>query len=142
MARVANGRVTVGLCLGLLAALASVPGCGGQHVVSKDESNPRVLRLTEIYQMAFISTKGNQPRPKSIQDFKTRRRGYPSGVKALESGECVFVWGTYQNPPADRSTAVLAYEKDAPRTGGYAVMLDGTVKTVTPGELKGVKGGT
>jgi hypothetical protein len=136
MARGAAGRAATGFGIGLLALLVGAAGCGGRKVVSRDESNPRVLRLTEIYEMAFMTMKGNQPRPKSLQDFKMMQRGYPHGVKALVSGECVFVWSTYQNPPADKAKAVLAYEKKAPKEGGYAVTLDGTVKTWTADELK------
>jgi hypothetical protein len=118
----------------LLAALTLALGCskGGP---APEDSDPRQLRLKQIFQMSKMSKKGNQPPAKTLEDFRQAEQIFPRGFRALKTGECVFDWAAYANPSA-ASTAVLAYEKDVPGKGGYVVLLNGTVKNMTADEFK------
>jgi hypothetical protein len=116
--------------------LAAQGGCSKS--APSAATSPRVTRLEQIFQMSVMRKKGSQPRAKGIEDFKVAQQSYPEGYQALHSGECVFAWSTYANPPADLSAAVLAYEKAVPKQGGYVVMLDGKVKEMTAEEFKAV----
>ena len=120
---------------GLLALLIIAPGCANRHPATPEDGSPQVVRLREIFRMAQMRKKGNQPRATRVEDFKQAELAYPQGFQALRSGACVFVWGAYADPSADRATTVLAYEKEVPSQGGYVVMLDGTVKTMTAEEF-------
>ena len=115
------------LVLGLLVLLIFTPGCGKKNTLEEDEPLP-VQQLRQISQMALIRGKGSQPRPKQLSDFKPMEPLYQLGYQALQSGDCIFLWSVYQDAPVDRAATVLAYEKDAPTNGGWAVMADGTVK--------------
>jgi hypothetical protein len=126
---------------GLLALLTLAPGCANRNAASPEDGSPQVVRLQEIFRMAQMRKKGNQPPATRIEDFKQAELAYPQGFQALRSGACVFVWGAYTNPSADRATTVLAYEKEVPSQGGYVVMLDGKVKTMTAEEFNAAKPG-
>jgi hypothetical protein len=131
--RTRRGRLWLGFILLLPAFLLVQGGCS--KPAPRGEDSPRVDRLEQIFQMAMIRKKGSQQLPKKIEDFKNAQQSYPLGYQALRGGECVFVWTTYANPPADPSAAVLAYEKGVPKDGGYVVMLDGKVKPMTADEF-------
>src|SRR5947208_9676814 len=104
-----------------LILLLGSSGCSKQKNAGPDEPVP-VQQLREIFHMAQMRTKGSQVRPKQLSDFKQSEQAYPNAYQALRSGECVFLWSAYQNTLADKATTVLAYEKDAPKQGGYVVM--------------------
>jgi hypothetical protein len=117
----------------LLAVLTLAPGCSREAPAAAD---PRVLRLQQLFHMAQIRKKGNQPRPTRLADFKPMEQAYPLAFGALQRGECVLDWRAYADPSAPRATTVLAYEKGVPREGGYVLLLDGTVKNMTAEEFK------
>jgi hypothetical protein len=116
--------------------LAGGVGCSGSGGAPAEQTAPQVVRLKQIYLMAQMRTKGNQTRPKTLNEFKQSEAAYPQGFKALQEGDCVFVWSAYTDSLANPAETVLAYEKDAPNQGGYAVMADGTIKQLTADELK------
>jgi hypothetical protein len=125
--------------IALVVLAGGAPGCSSNSAApSSEEASPQVARLKQIYLMAQMRTKGNQPRPKTLSDFKQSEKAYPEGFKALQDGECVFVWSAYVEPPANPAATILAYEKGAPDKGGYAVMADGTVKQLPAEEFKSV----
>jgi hypothetical protein len=124
--------------LGLLVLLGLGAGCGKKDVQPEGRS-PRLLRLEQIFRMAQMRKKGNQPPATSLQDFAPSAPSYPLAVQALESGECVFVWSAYAAPPASPAMTVLAYEKEVPSQGGYVVTLDGKVKAMSAEEFRAAR---
>jgi hypothetical protein len=60
----------------------------------------------------------------------------PNAWPLIQDGAIVVVWKAGYSPS---STAVLAYEKNAPAGGGKVLLRNGTVKEMTAGEFKAAK---
>jgi hypothetical protein len=102
-----------------LAVLAA--GCGQ----SSNNIEPQERDLSEIFEVyqTYMKAHKQQP-PEKLSDFKNFKRINAAALRSLEEGKYVIVWGVKDR---DAGT-VLAYEKDAPTNGGWAVMADGKVK--------------
>ena len=65
----------------------------------------------------------------------------PIGVMAIRDDEVVVYWGVTLPDTNEVATSdegadtVLAYEKEVPDQGGYVLMVDRTVKQMTPEEF-------
>src|SRR5262249_51008013 len=123
-------KTTLGLCL--MAFPALVMGCG------KASEDPEVSRrkndLVQIYEMYSVTAKNTQKPPKQLSDLnrKAMEPLYPEGMRGLQSGQYIVVWGT---PTSKDSQAVLAYEKDAPQNGGMVLLGDGSMKHMAADQL-------
>lgn len=116
----------------LLPLAVPTLGCGGNKSVGDPEVQRRKSEFAEIYDMYMASVKKNGRPPKQVSDLKQFSGIYPVGLKALQDGQYVAVWGV-----SDKSSnTVLAYEKDAPTQGGAVLMADGNVKTMSADELQ------
>jgi hypothetical protein len=109
--------------LPLFAILAVlIAGCG------RTEQDPNIdsqkIDLETIYEIYSTHVKNYQRPPAASSDLKQYERAYPRLSRILKEGQYVIVWGVNDENP----DTVLAYEKDAPTNGGWAVMADGTVK--------------
>jgi hypothetical protein len=121
----------------VLSAMSLLPiGCSKKEA----ESDPETLRikgeLYDIYDMYTMFTKNNGRPPKQASDLlaKNAEIVHPEGVRALKSGGYVVVWGVSGND----SGTVLAYQKDAPKQGGWVIMADGKPpQQMSADELKG-----
>ena len=60
----------------------------------------------------------------------------PTGFQALESGDCIAVWGAGISDAAGAGSAVLVYDKNVPQQGGYVLMQNGEVKKMTAQEFQ------
>jgi hypothetical protein len=104
----------------VLAVLTT--GCGPTDHASNLEPQEKVL--TEIYGMYRMYTKTHQQPPEKLSDIEqTNPVGSPA-PQLVQEGQYVVVWGVKDK---DAGT-VLAYEKDAPTNGGWALMADGKVQ--------------
>jgi hypothetical protein len=123
-----------------VAALAvAAAGCGSEAPeVGVDQIQGQMLQsLGESYRMYSIARK--QP-PRKIADLSA----IPSGGTELDEvrkGEIVVQWGaklpdTNEEPGLAKSPEVLAYWKHVPEKGGQVLMLDRTVKEMTPDEFR------
>jgi hypothetical protein len=68
----------------------------------------------------------------------------PTGVRTIETGEVIVRFGatlpdTGEEPGKGPGDEVLAYQKEVPDSGGQVMMLDRTIRTITPEEFKTAK---
>ena len=68
----------------------------------------------------------------------------PTGVRAIETGDVIVRFGaslpdTGEEPGKGPDDEVLAYQKDVPASGGQVMMLNRTIRTMTPEEFKAAK---
>jgi hypothetical protein len=129
------------LVLCCLSVLAS--GCGGsnQPPTLDQEQEGSLIQVGEMYR-SFQMTK-NKP-PVKFSDFITVRAVSGNGYEAVQSGKVVLRYGatlpdTKEEPGQSTSDEVLAYEKQVPESGGKVLLLNRTVKTMTPEEFKAAK---
>jgi hypothetical protein len=129
-------RVRINLAIGLLLGLSA--GCGSGK--SGVDSNPseeayKEASLGEVGDLLRNRKTENAPPPKKASDLVRYRAGWPSGYKMVEGGSVVVIWGApLQDGASDK---VIAYEKQAPESGGYVLMQDGmTIKKMTADQFK------
>src|SRR5205823_2650218 len=93
-----------------------------------------------------ISVTNNRP-PKDMQELEQAGAASPGGL-GVDASNVVIFWGTAlpdlsEEPGKVPSDKILAYEKKVPEQGGYVLMLDRTVKKMTPEEFRAApKAGT
>lgn len=132
----------------LVPTLGLVNGCGpsGPPPASPDANMTRDLEnFGEMYRL--VSSGKGRP-PKNLTELQESAAGMTGGLTQITSDNLVVYWGAELsglgeepgNPPSDK---ILAYEKHVPESGGYVLMLDRTVKKMTPEEFKSApKAGT
>ncbi|HJZ55804.1 MAG TPA: hypothetical protein VKE74_12625 [Gemmataceae bacterium] len=117
--------------LAAVAVTAAVVGCGG---TPKSDASPAELnQLTEVVDLVKLYVEQRGKAPAGVADLRVFENAYPVGYEAVRSGEVVVSWG---GRPADRSSAVLAYHKAVPTTGGWVALASGEVKQMTADEFK------
>jgi hypothetical protein len=134
-------REMVRLCS---VALLLAAGCGdsGNRPMTKDDVVDLTLSdVGEVYRMYTVDKK--KP-PAKTADITPLERVNPTGVHAIESGDVVVRFGaalpdTGEMPGQGPDDEVLAYMKDVPESGGKVLMLNRTVRTMTPEEFKSAK---
>jgi hypothetical protein len=113
--------------------VAATVGCGGTDgpkQVSLDEV--RKTELTELGEVLKMQAAEGKKPPAKLTDMAEIEPLLPSAGPALRNGEVVYFWGS---PYAAGSTTVIAHEKKAPTDGGYVLLQDGTVKSMTAAEF-------
>ena len=86
-------------------------------------------------------TLGHQKPPESLKDITSYQAESPRGYEALRSGDIILNYGAKmtalkEGPPEGTSDEVLAYEKQAPESGGRVLMLNRAVRQMTAEEFK------
>jgi hypothetical protein len=111
----------------IIFVLLFVAGCGGGKTAGGD---PRKTDLDALYDLYRMYVKHHQKPPGKLADLtgKDYEPIYPNAVRGLRDGQYVVVWGT---KPGKGGKAVLAYEKDAPKSGGVVLLANGTVTTLS-----------
>jgi hypothetical protein len=119
--------------LPLFVVLAVLPAsCGRTDQDPNVDVEKRELEeLSGIYRM---HVKNHQRPPAGLDDLTQYERIHPRALQLVREGKYIVVWGV-QNK--DGGT-VIAYEKDAPTNGGWAVMADGTVKRLNADAFQSV----
>jgi hypothetical protein len=118
-------------------------GCGpANKPITPDQEKHQTL--DEVGELYRVYTFDKKKPPTSIDDFATLRAMAPKGFAALKSGDIVVFLGANmtaveEGPPLGTSDEILAYEKLVPESGGEVLMLDRSVKKMTPDEFKAAK---
>jgi hypothetical protein len=117
-----------------LAALWMVAGCGANSV-SNATASPQTAELQQIWDVytSFVSEKKRAPA--RLADVKGYGTAFPEGLRAVQEGRCVVVWGL-ADPTGAGAKQILAYEKEAPIQGGLVLFGDGTIKSLTAEEFR------
>jgi hypothetical protein len=121
---------------GALACLA--PGCGSGKVSYSPEDGAEKVRensMAELGEMLRLHKANAGKPPARSADLAKLAIAYPVGVKRVKDGEIVLLMGAPIEEGA--SDKILAYEKQAPESGGYVLMQDGTtIKKVDPDRFR------
>jgi hypothetical protein len=96
---------------------------------------PQERDLNEILGMyrMYLKSHGQQP-PQKLSDLMQARGIHGNVMQALKQGKYVVVWGVKDH----NADTMLAYEKDAPAKGGWAVMADGKIKRLDASAFQNV----
>lgn len=133
-------HLVVGICaLGLVVA-----GCGGPADRPLTKEGEEALALDDVGELYRVYTAQKKKPPARLGDFALMEPMSPMGLRALESGEVIVRFGatlpdTGEEPGKGPDDEVLAYLKDVPASGGRVLMLNRTVRTMTPEEFKAAK---
>jgi hypothetical protein len=117
------GPVTGGGC--------SAPGTGQQAVGDNEQA---LKELGDLYR--YLNYEKRSP-PRKADDLEEFEGSLPAAMPKVRDGDLVVVWNVGY---AASSNQVLAYEKDAPASGGKVLLRDGTVKTLSAAEFAAGKG--
>lgn len=109
----------------MLLVLAGLVGCGGKpsgesHLTGYNMRD-KLAELSEGWHAAQLVLK--RP-PAKVEDLN--RRVCIRAIEAVTKGELVVTWRVSLGN--DKGQAIVAYEKDAPAQGGWALLQDGTTK--------------
>ena len=126
-----------------LCCLLMTAGCGSSNrpPTVAEEQEGTLLQVGEMvrnYQM----TKSKAPT--KLSDFSSIRSVAGNGYDAVRAGTVVLRFGaelpdTKEEPGQSSSDEVLAYEKQVPEQGGKVLLLNRTIKKMTPEEFKAAK---
>jgi hypothetical protein len=131
--------VRTGLALAMISVAGLGAGCGSAPTPASPEGrkdNVSNQSFDELAQMLRIRQEGGGSKPiASAADLATYEKAFTIGYSKLKRGDIVFLFGAPVVEGA--SDKVLAYEKQAPDSGGYVLMQDGTtIKKLTAEEFK------
>ena len=91
--------------------------------------------MGEVGELLSVRFQESKKPPTGATDLTRYQKGWPSGFIQVKDGSVVVQWGTPIK--VDASDTVLAYEKQAPETGGFVLMQDGqTIKKMTAEEFR------
>jgi hypothetical protein len=122
----------------LLGALAFLPsGCGGQATHDVTPGEVRRLELEEIREMYKLHLTEKHRPPTQLAQLKPYEAGFTNGYQALQSGQCLVVWGADLSESGGQG--VLVYDKDVPGQGGLVLLRDGTIRDMTAEEFKAAR---
>ena len=126
--------ITVPVALVLLFAA----GCGSKSGGGGGSVAPQASTLQEVADL--LRAAGSDGRaPARVADLAKFATAYPGAYQAVKSGDVVVVWGAKMAGEGEAASAaanVIAYEKDAPTSGGYVLFTNGEVKQMTADEFK------
>lgn len=122
----------IGYGIFFTALLGFSAGCGGSDVGTTKVDNPGKLALEDFGQMLkSIAGDGKKP-PSKLAEFDPFEPMAPVGGPALRGGEIVYLWGSAYSAAGEK---VLAYEKKVPTEGGFVLLENGQVKSVSASEF-------
>jgi hypothetical protein len=113
-------------------------GCSGPGGKGAEQT-PEQQVLSEVADMLRATTQPNSRGPTKLADLNRVKSLYPRGYEAIKSGQVVDLWGTNsvkgEGEIAKGGGEIVAYEKDAPSSGGYVLLSSGEVKQMTAAEF-------
>jgi hypothetical protein len=129
---------------GLLGLCLAVAGCGGPGGRPMTQDDATTLALNDVGELYRLYTAEKKKPPTGTADFSPMGRMSPMGLRAIEAGDVVVRLGASlpdigEEPGKGPGDEVLAYQKDVPASGGHVMMLDRTIRTMTPEEFRAAK---
>ncbi len=118
---------------GWLVVLCGLVGCSGDATPTGEPpvQNTALQEFGEMYRMYIKETKKPPENGKPLMKYTA---GYSHGTMAIQNKTIDAFWGAKLEP---ESKSVLAYEKQAPESGGVVLLQDGeTIKSMTAEEFK------
>lgn len=119
-----------------LALVMLLTGCNVRQAAQK-QKKMNELKAIGIAYHNYVDA--NAKAPTAATDLKPYLQGFPEAERMLADGTVVFLYGVKPNEmPQGSSLTVVAYEAQAPTSGGIVLLGDGSVKTVTANEFQGL----
>ncbi len=122
----------------LTIALLPVLGAGCSGSGGSGDQAPQQATLQDVADMIRATTQPNGHGPAKLADLNRVRDMFPRGYEAVKSGEVVVLWGAGLMGEGDIGKGggeVVAYEKDAPASGGYVLLTSGETKKMSAAEF-------
>jgi hypothetical protein len=124
------GRI-LGAAVAAAGLLGLAGGCGGGNSAARVAEGK--VALEELGQaLKTLADEGKRP-PAKAADLEPIEPLMPTAGPAIRNGELTYLWGAAYAAGSDR---VAAHEKKVPAEGGYVLLQDGTVKTMTAAEFQ------
>jgi hypothetical protein len=118
----------------LLFATLTLIGCGGSDGPKTTPLDQvRMNELLELGDLLKTLAADNKKPPAKLADFAEVEPMIPGAGPAIRNGEVIYLWGSGY---VANGTVVVAHEKNAPNSGGYVLLQNGTVKQMTADEFK------
>jgi hypothetical protein len=110
--------------------------------LTKDDAT--MAALGDVGELYRLYTAEKKKPPTRLADLRPMARMSPMGVRAVETGDVIVRLGarlpdTGEEPGQGPGDEVLAYPKDVPASGGPVMMLNRTIRTMTPDEFKAAR---
>jgi hypothetical protein len=131
--------------IGLALALGLAVGCGsGSPEQASLEGTAEYQGMKNLCAMyRIVSTSMKRP-PRSINELRKAEAEVPGGFGGIGESNVAIYFGAELPEVSGKlvegaSETVLAYDRMVPRQGGVALMLDGTVRQLSPEEFRAAK---
>ena len=118
------------LCL--VIVLAASLGCGKSDPPAPSPEAARKHKLSDLWDLYSTASKTKGRPPAGPKELAGAEATNPEGWAALQTGECVLLYG---GPAGSDPNTVLAYEKAVPAAGGQVLMQNGQIKELTAAEF-------
>jgi hypothetical protein len=122
----------IGFSLFLLTMVSFSTGCGGGEAGNQKIAEPGKIALEDFGQMLKTLAAEGKKAPSKLAELEPVEPMSPVGAPALRNGEIVYLWGSRY---LEGGTKLVAYEKQVPTNGGFVLLEDGSVKSVTVAEF-------
>lgn len=120
----------------LAAAVLAAAGCSTGSTGGVGPSREPSEGL--LYEVADLLRTPERP-PGKQADLARFESLHPRAFQGIKAGEVVVLWGTPMMGEGDAlkggAGTVIAYEKNAPTAGGWALYTSGEVKKVGPADI-------
>ena len=128
-------------CIRIVAVAAGVAclcGCSSRTGGPGDVvAAPPVLN--ELHELLIAAGRAKGRPPAQLSDLDSKKTLYPRAYEAVKNGDIVVLWGA---PPKGEGSIeqggtqeIVAYEKNVPTQGGWALFSAGAVKIMTSAEF-------
>ena len=123
------------LIAGSLVFAGCSPRTGGGVSGELAQTPPAMFQLNDLL---HASAAANGHPATQLSDLDRKRSLFPLGYKAVKDGDIIVVWGIRpkgEGQIAKGEEQVVAYEKVAPKEGGYVLFSGGTIKKMSATEF-------
>jgi hypothetical protein len=108
------------------------------------ETSAEAQGLKSLGEMYRIVSESLKRPPKGIGELRTAEAKVPGGFNSIGEQNVAIYFGAEMpdltdKPATDAGDTILAYDRMVPRQGGYVLMLDRTVRRMSPEEFKAAK---
>jgi hypothetical protein len=107
-------------------------GKGGGQGGAESERMPAQLAMEDIRELINAHVAAKKRPPRNLDDLGEFEPANPVGFASVQRGESIVFWGL----AISGGNAIVAHEKNAPSSGGFVLLQDGTVKKLTAVEFQ------